>query len=122
MVRTGKGLPADILLVIGGIHEPGRLADLVASNLGLKVSDAQAILETQDPIARLRLLYDLFRKEKAVQPMQQKIQDQVHEEMTKTQRENDHSASSCGSSTRTKYVRTALKSTGPVLICELFER
>ena len=87
VAETGKRLPADILMVVGGIHEPGRLADLVASNLGLKVSDAQGILETQDPVERLKLLVELLRKEKAVQQMQQKIQDQVKEEMTKTQRE-----------------------------------
>ena len=87
VAETGKRLPADILMVVGGIHEPGRLADLIASNLGLKVSDAQSILETVEPIARLKLLVDLLRKEKAVQQMQQKIQDQVKEEMTKTQRE-----------------------------------
>ncbi len=87
VAETGKRLPADILMVVGGIHEPGRLADLIASNLGLKVSDAQAILETQDPVERLKLLVELLRKEKQVQQMQQKIQDQVKEEMTKTQRE-----------------------------------
>ncbi|MBI5546989.1 MAG: endopeptidase La, partial [Deltaproteobacteria bacterium] len=87
IAETGKRLPADILMVVGGIHEPGRLADLIASNLGSKVADAQAVLETQEPIARLRLLVDLLRMEKAVQQMQQKIQDQVKEEMNKTQRE-----------------------------------
>ena len=87
VAATGKRLPADVLMVVAGIHEPGRLADLIASNLGLKVADAQSILETLDPVERLKLLVDLLRKEKAVQQMQQKIQDQVKEEMTKTQRE-----------------------------------
>ncbi|HEY3450155.1 MAG TPA: endopeptidase La [Myxococcales bacterium] len=87
VAATGKRLPADVLMVVGGIHEPGRLADLIASNLGLKVGDAQSILETAEPVPRLKLLVDLLRKEKAVQQMQQKIQDQVKEEMTKSQRE-----------------------------------
>ncbi len=87
LIQAGKALSPDVMLVIGGIGDPGRLADLVASNLGLKVPEAQAILETADPIARLGAVNDHLGKEVAVQAMQQKIQSQAKEEMNRTQRE-----------------------------------
>ena len=87
LIQTGKQLPADIMLVIGGIADPGRLADLVASNLGLKVPEAQAILENPGAIERLRSVNDHLEKEVAVVQMQQRIQSQAKEELTKTQRE-----------------------------------
>jgi len=51
VIALGKVLTPDILMVLDDITDPGRLADLVASNLGLKVSDAQAILETDIPLS-----------------------------------------------------------------------
>ena len=87
LIKAGKTLSPDIMLVIGGIADPGRLADLISSNLGLKVQDAQLVLEALEPLARLRLVSEHLRKESAVQAMQQKIQSQVKEEMSKTQRE-----------------------------------
>src|SRR4051812_32353788 len=49
VIALGKVLSPDILMVLDDINDAGRLADLVASNLGLKVSDAQAILESFEP-------------------------------------------------------------------------
>src|SRR4051794_33178651 len=43
VIALGKVLSPDILMVVDDITDPGRLADLIASNLGLKVSDAQDI-------------------------------------------------------------------------------
>jgi ATP-dependent Lon protease len=63
IIAFGKSLPPDILLILDDVSEPGRLADLVASNVGLKVSDAQKVLETQDPEERLRLVNELLIKE-----------------------------------------------------------
>ncbi len=87
LIALGRTSSPDVMLVIGGIGDPGRLADLVASNLALKVPDAQEILETAEPVARLGKVVDRLRKELAVQQMQQKIQSQAKEEMNRTQRE-----------------------------------
>jgi len=59
----------------------------VASNLDLKVEQAQQILETFDPLQRLKKLADLLAKEIEVLEMQHKIQTQAREEMDKTHRE-----------------------------------
>lgn len=80
-------LSADLMMIINNIEEPGRLADLVGSNLRLKVSESQQILETIEPVARLKLVADLLNKELEVSTVQAKIQSDAKQEMTKSQRE-----------------------------------
>ncbi|HUT83029.1 MAG TPA: endopeptidase La [Thermodesulfobacteriota bacterium] len=83
-----KGLiSAEILEILNNISEPGRLSDLVASNLRLKIEESQSILEILDPIVRLKKVNELLVKELEVSTMQAKIQSQAKEEMSKTQRE-----------------------------------
>ncbi|MGI6655857.1 MAG: endopeptidase La [Desulfobulbus sp.] len=80
-------LSSDLMMIINNIEEPGRLADLVGSNLHLKISESQKILETIDPIERLRLVADLLHKELEVSAVQAKIQSDAKEEMSRSQRE-----------------------------------
>ncbi|MCI5147428.1 MAG: endopeptidase La, partial [Candidatus Electrothrix sp. AR3] len=80
-------LSADLMTIINNIDEPGRLADLVGSNLRLKVIESQEILETVNPIERLRLVASLLNKEMEVATVQAKIQSDAKEEMTRSQRE-----------------------------------
>ncbi|MCK5515074.1 MAG: endopeptidase La, partial [Deltaproteobacteria bacterium] len=61
--------------------------DLVASNLRLKISESQQILETINPFERLEKVNEHLSKELEVSTMQAKIQSQAKEEMTKSQRE-----------------------------------
>ncbi|MBM4122250.1 MAG: endopeptidase La [Nitrospira sp.] len=87
IVGLGKVLMPDVMVVIENLEDPGRLADMVASNLGLKVEVTQAVLEIEDPVARLRRVSEILSKEVEVLSMQQKIQAQAKGEMDKTQRE-----------------------------------
>jgi ATP-dependent Lon protease len=87
IVSLGKVLIPDVMVVIENLEEPGRLADMVASNLGLKVEVTQSVLEITDPIKRLRQVSEILAKEIDVLSMQQKIQAQAKGEMDKTQRE-----------------------------------
>jgi ATP-dependent Lon protease len=87
VISLGKVLSPDILMVLDDITDPGRLADLVASNLGLKVSDAQGILETFDTFARLKAINEILTKEIEVLTIQAKIRSQAKDEMTKSQKE-----------------------------------
>jgi len=80
-------LSADLMMIINNIEEPGRLADLVGSNLRLKVNEAQRILETTMPVERLKLVAELLNKELEVSVVQAKIQSDAKEEMSKSQRE-----------------------------------
>ena len=87
IIALGRVLPPDILLVLDDVSDPGRLADLIASNLGIKVSDAQKVLETTDPKERLKLVNEILTNELEVLQMQQKIRSQAKDEMSKSQRE-----------------------------------
>ena len=83
-----KGLLTnEILAILNSIEDPGRLADLVASNLNLKISESQEFLEINDPIQRLERVNAVLAKEFQVSSMQAEIQNQAKEEMSKTQRE-----------------------------------
>ena len=83
-----KGLiSTEVIEILDSVNEPGRLADLVASNLRLKISESQQILETINPFERLEKVNEHLSKELEVSTMQAKIQSQAKEEMTKSQRE-----------------------------------
>ncbi len=77
----------DALSILEAIDDPGRLADLVASNLRLKVDESQHVLEIIDPIERLKHVNGLLSKEMELSEVQARIQTQAKEEMSKTQRE-----------------------------------
>ncbi|MGH7207628.1 MAG: endopeptidase La, partial [Nitrospiraceae bacterium] len=87
IISLGKVLMPDVMVVIENMEDPGRLADMVVSNLGLKVEVTQDVLELTDPIIRLKRVSEILAKEIEVLSMQQKIQAQAKGEMDKTQRE-----------------------------------
>ncbi|MBI3595348.1 MAG: endopeptidase La [Nitrospirae bacterium] len=87
IINFGRIVVPDIMVILENIEDPGRLADMIASNLGLKVDVAQEILEMIDPVARLRKVSEVLAKEIDVLSMQQKIQAEAKGEMDKTQRE-----------------------------------
>jgi ATP-dependent Lon protease len=87
IIALGRVLSPDILLVLDDVTDPGRLADLIASNLGIKVSDTQKVLETHDPKDRLKLVNEILANELEVLQMQAKIRSNAKDEMNKSQRE-----------------------------------
>lgn len=87
IIALGRVLSPDILLVLDDVSDPGRLADLIASNLGIKVQDAQKVLETFDPKERLKLVNEILTAELEVLQVQSKIKTGSKDEMSKSQRE-----------------------------------
>lgn len=87
VINMGKVLSPDILMILEDIKDAGRLADLVASNLNLHVGEAQAILETLDPMERLHRINDILSRELEILAMQNKIKTNAKEEISKTQKE-----------------------------------
>jgi len=77
----------DVGTILQSIIDPGKLADLVASNLRLKLEESQELLELIDPIARLRKINDLLSREVELSAMQAKIQSDVKDEISKNQRD-----------------------------------
>jgi ATP-dependent Lon protease len=85
--NLGKPISPEVIVIATNMEEPGRLADLTASNLDLKVEGAQEILEAIDPVERLRRVHELMAKELEVLAMQQEISSQAKGEMDRSQRE-----------------------------------
>jgi ATP-dependent Lon protease len=86
-VSLGKNLSQDLMAIASNLDEPGRLADLVASNLELKVDKAQQVLELVDPVQRLRRVHELLTKELEVLEVQSDINAQARGEIDRNQRE-----------------------------------
>lgn len=80
-------LSGDVGDLLSHIESPGKLADLVASNLNLKVEDAQILLEITDSTERLKKVNDLLARELDLSTVQAKIQTDVKDEISKNQRD-----------------------------------
>jgi ATP-dependent Lon protease len=83
----GKNISQEIMVIASNLDDPGRLADLAASNLSLKVEDAQGILSILDPAKRLRRVHELLTREVELLAMQQQITSRAKDEIDKGQRE-----------------------------------
>jgi len=73
--------------ILEDIKDPGKLADLVASNLRLKIDESQILLEILDSVKRLKKVNDFLSREVELSAMQAKIQSNVKDEISKNQRD-----------------------------------
>jgi len=80
-------MTSDVSAVLESIEDPGKLADLVASNLRLKIEESQMLLELIDPVKRLKKVNELLAREVELSSMQAKIQSDVRDEISKNQRD-----------------------------------
>ena len=80
-------MTSDVSAVLESIEDPGKLADLVASNLRLKIEESQMLLELIDPVKRLKKVNELLAREVELSSMQAKIQSEVRDEISKNQRD-----------------------------------
>src|SRR6266542_3388898 len=72
-INLGKNISPEVMAIIANLDDAGRLADLSASNLELKVDDAQSVLDIADTAARLRRVNELLNKEIEVLTVQQQM-------------------------------------------------
>ena len=86
-VKLNKKIPPEILTSLTSINDPGRLADSIAANLTLKLSEKQTILETFDIRERLDLLLNIMESEIDILQVEKKIRGRVKNQMEKSQRE-----------------------------------
>jgi ATP-dependent Lon protease len=85
--KINRKLPAETAVQLGQIEEPSKLADAVASNVNIKVSDKQALLAELDPVRRLEMAFAFMEGELGVMQVEKKIRSRVKRQMEKTQRE-----------------------------------
>ena len=60
--KLGRGPGNDTVMVLKGVQDPGRLADLTAAQLQLPAAEAQKVLEINDPVERLRVVCGLLKR------------------------------------------------------------
>src|SRR6266705_824366 len=83
----GKNISPEVMAIIANLDDAGRLSDLSASNLELKVEDAQSVLEIADTSTRLRRVNEVLNKEIEVLTVQQEINTQARADIDRSQRE-----------------------------------
>ena len=87
VAALGKNISQEVMVIAANLDDPGRLADLVAGNLSLKIEEAQEILSILDPSMRLRRIHELLAREVELLTVQQEINTQAKDEIDKGQRE-----------------------------------
>ena len=85
--KLGKPISNEIMVIAENIEEPGKLADIIASNLELKIEDSQSILEEVDSLRRLGRVHDFLNYEIEMLNMQNQINLKAQGEMDKNQKE-----------------------------------
>jgi ATP-dependent Lon protease len=85
--KLNKKLPAETAVQLGQIEEASRLADAIAANINIKVSDKQALLAERNPVRRLEMAFAFMEGELGVLQVEKKIRSRVKRQMEKTQRE-----------------------------------
>jgi ATP-dependent Lon protease len=86
-VKLSKRIPPEMVVSVVNLEEPGRLADIIASHLTLRIEDKQNILEAVDIVPRLEKLCSLLVKELEIVELERKINIRVRKQMEKTQKE-----------------------------------
>ncbi len=86
-VKLNKKIPPEILTSLGGIEEPGRLADTIAAHLPLKLEQKQQVLEMSDAVERLEKLLAQLESELDILQVEKRIRGRVKRQMEKSQRE-----------------------------------
>jgi ATP-dependent Lon protease len=85
--QLNRKLPDELPGQLAEIEEPARLADAVAGNISVKVSDKQAMLVEGDPSKRLEMAFAFMEGELGALQVEKKIRSRVKRQMEKTQRE-----------------------------------
>ena len=86
-INIDQNLAPEVFATVVTIESPGRMADMIASHLEIKIEDKQAIIETLDPKERLRKLNDILRKEIEIMTIEQDISTKVKTQINQNQRE-----------------------------------
>ena len=86
-VKLNKKIPPELLTTLSSIEEPGRMADSIAANLNLKLTDKQKLLECINVRDRLDILLSLLEGELDILQVEKRIRGRVKRQMEKSQRE-----------------------------------
>lgn len=86
-VRLSPMLPDELRSLTQAVNDPLATADLVAAHTPLSVADKQSVLESPEAIDRLKVLLDLLGREVRVMELTTKVQSEVSQELSRSQRD-----------------------------------
>ena len=86
-VKLNKKVAAEVVNSISSTDLPSKLADQVAANLAVKISEKQELLEMSNVLERLEKVFAFMEGEISVLQVEKKIRNRVKRQMEKTQRE-----------------------------------
>ena len=86
-VELDKKVPPEVNLTVRGVEDAGRLADIVASNIGIGVTDKQDVLETFQMNDRLEKLSTVLQREIEILDMDRGIRQRVRQQIDRRQKE-----------------------------------
>ena len=86
-VKLNKKVPPEIVVSLASMEEPGRIVDIIAAHLTIKLADKQKILEIIDLRERLEHLLGLIEKEIDLLQVEKRLRGRVKRQMEKSQRE-----------------------------------
>src|SRR5205814_9522646 len=86
-VKLDRRISLDAVTSVSAIESPARMADALASNLLIKLSEKQALLEIVDPKVRLERLVEILTNEVQILNIQRRIDTRVRTQIEKTQKE-----------------------------------
>ena len=86
-IKLNKKIAPEVLVSVNQIDDPSKLADTIASHLGLKIPEKQELLELPSVAARLEKVFAHMEGEIGVLQVEKRIRSRVKRQMEKTQRE-----------------------------------
>ncbi|HMA76577.1 MAG TPA: endopeptidase La [Candidatus Krumholzibacteriaceae bacterium] len=87
IIDKSENYPDELKNIVMGIKDPGRLSDLLASNLSVEIDEKQKILETLNNYKRLEKIYSHIDNELEIAKIRDKIRKDMHKDMDREQRE-----------------------------------
>ena len=86
-INLDQNLAPEVFASVVSIEEAGRMADVIASHLDIRLEDKQELLETLDPAERLENLNGILLKEIEIMKIEQDISTKVKSQINQNQRE-----------------------------------
>ncbi len=83
----GARVPGETLFTISEVAEPGKFADMIASNVAIKMADKQRVLDCVDVLERLQMVLSILKREIEISEIDREIATNVRRQIDQTQKE-----------------------------------
>jgi ATP-dependent Lon protease len=87
VIALSPNVPEEAAVMLENIEAPSSLADFLAANVNMEISQKQALLEELDPARRLNTISVALAHQLEVLELSHKIQGRIRESIDKSQRE-----------------------------------